>query len=135
MKIIVDIWGVEVSSYSGCDGWTSNLCEDSITLDKDKAIAYANSRNGHYCRYSVIKIGTEKIEVNSEETSEPKKELTSKTTVYEYIRNMTPEQMADMCSRICKGMEYCDNCIFDSYCDGSKTPLEWESWLTEKDDV
>lgn len=50
----VKLYGVEGSSYDGCNGWDSWLMEASITLDKEEAYKYAREHSSDFVRTTVI---------------------------------------------------------------------------------
>lgn len=57
-----------------------------------------------------------------------------KMTNYEYIRDMSVDEMAKLLSEICKNSSDCEHCPFWDNCPEEETCTEWEKWLKRSRD-
>lgn len=53
-------------------------------------------------------------------------------TNYEYIRNMSIDEMAKLLSEICQNMSDCEHCPFWDNCLKQETCFAWEKWLKRR---
>ncbi len=48
------LYAVEGSSYNGCEGWSSWICDNSITTDFNEAQKYIKEHSSKYIRHNIV---------------------------------------------------------------------------------
>lgn len=60
----VKLYAVEGSSYNGCEGWSSWICEDSVTADIEEAKEFIKNHNSKFVRYEIVVLKEIDVECN-----------------------------------------------------------------------